>query len=55
MRHRPHPEKYIILLHVLVIRGRYVASFLTANTEITDKKSIFVGKMGIFHQICYCE
>jgi hypothetical protein len=42
------PYQRISVVQVsLVIRGRYVPSFWTANLEFTDKKSIFDWKIAI--------
>jgi hypothetical protein len=39
----------------LVIRGRYVPLFRTANTEFADKKTYFDRKFGILNQFLKCE
>jgi hypothetical protein len=39
----------------LVIRGRYVPLFWTANTEFADKKTHFDWKFGILNQYLKCD
>ncbi len=45
----------MIIQVCLVIRGRYVLPFWTANTEFADKNTHFDYKFGPFYQYIKCE